>query len=81
VSKKQKRLEAVRNNPRDVRFDDVVALVLSVGFKFRQTRGSHAIYQHADHKAELLNLQKTTDGKAKPYQGWRCRDVPLPNRY
>lgn len=67
VSKK-KRLEPIRNNPRGVRFDDLVALVLSVGFSAVRREGSHAIYQHAGHPAELLNLQTTKDGQAKSYE-------------
>lgn len=68
MSKKEKRLAAIRNNAKGVRFDDLVALVLSVGFTAVRQGGSHAIYQHPEHPAELLNLQSTKDGAAKPYQ-------------
>lgn len=68
MSKRTKLLEAVRNNPRDVRFEDLVRLVLAVGFQFVRQTGSHAIYQHVEHPAELLNLQESKTGKAKPYQ-------------
>ena len=68
MGKKQKRLDAIRNNPKGVRFDDLVALVLSVGFVAVRQVGSHAIYQHSDCPAELINLQSTKDGNAKVYQ-------------
>ena len=68
MSKRAKLLAAVRNNPRNVRFDDLVRLVLALGFEFVRQSGSHAIYQHPAHPAELLNLQEAKDGNAKPYQ-------------
>ena len=68
MSKKQKRLATTRNNPSDVRFDDLVALILSLGFVPVRQAGSHVIYQHRSHPASLVNLQTTKDGKAKTYQ-------------
>jgi predicted RNA binding protein YcfA (HicA-like mRNA interferase family) len=68
VSKKRKRLETIRNNPKGVRFADLVALLISVGFVAVRQAGSHAIYQHPDLPAELINLQSTKDGNAKVYQ-------------
>lgn len=68
MSKKAKRLAAIRNNVSDVRFDDLVALLLSLGFVSVRQAGSHAIYQHPAHSASLVNLQTTKNGKAKVYQ-------------
>lgn len=68
MTKRQKRLEAIRNNPRNVRFDDLVALLLSVGFACVRQSGSHAIYQHPSFPTDLVNLQASSDGKAKAYQ-------------
>jgi predicted RNA binding protein YcfA (HicA-like mRNA interferase family) len=43
MSKQEKRLQRIRQNPKNVRFDDMDALLLSLGFEKRQ-RGSHATY-------------------------------------
>ena len=67
MTKKAKLLAAIRNNPKDVRLTDLVGVLESVGFAKVRQNGSHAIYQHPKH-LELVNLQSTKDGKAKPYQ-------------
>lgn len=64
---KRKLLERVRNNPRDVRFPDLVSLAEAHGFVLDRSEGSHRVYKHARVR-ELLNLQPRKDGKAKPYQ-------------
>jgi predicted RNA binding protein YcfA (HicA-like mRNA interferase family) len=43
MSKQEKRLQRIRQNPKNVRFDDMDALLLSLGFEKRH-RGSHATY-------------------------------------
>jgi len=43
MSKAGKRIQKLRQNPKNVRFSDVDRLLLSLGFEKRQ-RGSHAIY-------------------------------------
>jgi hypothetical protein len=69
MTKREKLLEEVRNNPRDVRFDDLVRLVKALGFSFdRQGGSSHAIYVHTNPAVPFLNLQEGKNGKAKPYQ-------------
>ena len=60
-------LERVRNNPRNVRFSDLISLVEAHGFTLDRIDGSHQIYKHLAVR-ELLNLQPRRDGKAKPYQ-------------
>jgi predicted RNA binding protein YcfA (HicA-like mRNA interferase family) len=45
VSKKQKRLEAMRNNPKDWTIDDLINLATSLNFEVRQGgKGSHVIF-------------------------------------
>jgi predicted RNA binding protein YcfA (HicA-like mRNA interferase family) len=45
VSKKQKRLEAMRNNPRDWSIDDLISIATSLGFEVRQGgKGSHVVF-------------------------------------
>jgi hypothetical protein len=60
-------LARVRNNPRDVRFSDLLTLAEAFGFEFLRQEGSH---RHSVHRATgiYLNLQPAGHGKAKPYQ-------------
>ncbi len=43
MSKTEKLLKKIRQNPKNVRFKDIDKLLLSLGFEKRQ-RGSHATY-------------------------------------
>jgi hypothetical protein len=45
-----------------------VRLAKSVGFTHDRTNGSHLIFTHPREGVPLMNLQKTKDGMAKPYQ-------------
>ncbi|MBM4379623.1 MAG: type II toxin-antitoxin system HicA family toxin [Deltaproteobacteria bacterium] len=58
-------LTQARNNPRDVRFSELVRLVLALGYELRRTAGSHHIFKAPG--LPLINLQEV-GGKAKPYQ-------------
>ncbi len=64
--KKRKLLKKIIDNPKNVRFDEMVSLIKSFGFKWSRTSGSHQIFIHQDVK-ELVNLQNV-NGMAKPYQ-------------
>jgi predicted RNA binding protein YcfA (HicA-like mRNA interferase family) len=50
----------------NVDFDDLVRLVIALGFEEVGGRGSHRVFAHPDVR-ELVNLQESK-GKAKPYQ-------------
>lgn len=67
VSKKDKRLARCRNNPSNVSFDELVALLGSLGFVRDRTQGSHLIFVHARADVPFVNLQRVA-GMAKPYQ-------------
>ena len=68
MTRTAKLLARVRNNPRDVRFSDLVALVEAMGFVAIRQRGtSHRRYVHPPTET-YLNLQPDAAGKAKPYQ-------------
>lgn len=58
MSKRQKLLQRLRNNPKIVRFDEVDNLLLGLGFEKRQI-GSHATYR--------LNDAIVTIPSRKPY--------------
>jgi predicted RNA binding protein YcfA (HicA-like mRNA interferase family) len=66
MSKKQKLLQQVLNNSKDVSFKDMVSLVEAFGFTLSRINGSHHIFTHPN-ISELVNIQNVK-GKAKPYQ-------------
>ncbi|MGH7594735.1 MAG: type II toxin-antitoxin system HicA family toxin [bacterium] len=64
--KKRKLLEKILSSSKNVRFNDMVTLVESFGFRLSRVSGSHHIFVHSNVR-ELVNLQNV-NGKAKPYQ-------------
>lgn len=66
MSKKQKLLQQVLNNPKNVSFKDMVSLIEAFGFTLSRINGSHHIFTHPK-ISELVNIQNVK-GKAKPYQ-------------
>jgi predicted RNA binding protein YcfA (HicA-like mRNA interferase family) len=58
---------------RNIRFSDLRALLLALGFAER-VRGSHHIYSRDD-IVEIINIQPRDGGKAKPYQVRQVRDA------
>jgi len=63
---KRKLLQKILRGSRNVRFNDLVALVKAFGFHLDRVKGSHHIFVHSELK-ELVNLQNVS-GQAKPYQ-------------
>lgn len=68
MSQIEKLLATVRNNPRSVRFDDLLRLVKALGFSLDRQAGSHGIYVHTREEVPFLNLQASSNGMAKAYQ-------------
>lgn len=66
MSKKQKLLQQVLNNPKNVNFKDMVSLIEAFGFTLSRINGSHHIFSHPE-ISELVNIQNVK-GKAKSYQ-------------
>ena len=58
---------------KNIRFDDLCKLLLSLGFTER-IRGDHHIFTKPD-LVEIINLQPLGDGKAKPYQVKQSRTI------
>jgi predicted RNA binding protein YcfA (HicA-like mRNA interferase family) len=67
VSKRAKLLAAIRHNPNNVRFEDLLALLLALGFVEVRQAGSHKQFKHPQHPEVHVTLQNSK-GKAKPYQ-------------
>jgi predicted RNA binding protein YcfA (HicA-like mRNA interferase family) len=64
--KKRKLLQSILQNRNNVRFQDMVSLILAFGFRLDRMSGSHNIFVH-DTVTEIVNLQNVK-GEAKPYQ-------------
>lgn len=67
MTKKRKLLARARNNPRDVRFSELLTLIEAFGFVFVRQEGSHRQYKHPM-TAAYLNVQPDANGKAKTQQ-------------
>ena len=63
---KQKLLKKILAGSKNVRFDEMAALINAFGFELARVSGSHHIFIHPT-VDELLNLQNV-NGQAKPYQ-------------
>ena len=64
--KPRKTLEKILFGSKNIRFDDLTALVRAFGFRLSRISGSHHIFTHPG-IPELVNLQDVR-GQAKPYQ-------------
>jgi len=62
----RKLLKKVLGGSKNIRFDDLVTLLESLGSSLARVNGSHHIFEHLQ-VAELVNNQNR-QGKVKPYQ-------------
>jgi len=60
-------LDKARNNPTGLRFSELGRLCRCIGMILDRAAGSHLIYK-LERPFFLLSIQRTRDGKAKPYQ-------------
>jgi hypothetical protein len=63
---KKKLLQKIVNNPKNIKFNDFVAIVESFGFIKLRAKGSHIIFFNSLIN-EMINIQNFK-GQAKPYQ-------------
>ena len=59
---------------KNFRLDDLCALLQQLGFSERSGKGSHRIF-YREGIEEIIDLQTTRDGKAKPYQVRQVRQI------
>ena len=63
----QKLIDSVRNNPKDVRFDDACKIAERLGFVHKgKGGGSHRAFSKSG-EPTALNFQQHTGGKIKAY--------------
>jgi len=63
---KRKMLQKILLGAKNVKFNDLVALIEAMGFVNDRVNGSHYIFKHPK-VGELVNIQNVR-GDAKPYQ-------------
>lgn len=81
MSKKEKVLLRLLSGNADASFDldELVNILLRLGFEERKTGGSHRIFSLKGIEG-IINLQKTKDGKAKTYQVKQVRHFLVTNQ-
>jgi hypothetical protein len=69
VTRFAKLIASIRNNPKDVHFDDACIVAEELGFKFKGHGGgtSHTAFSRPGER-QLLNFQRVKGGKIPPYQ-------------
>lgn len=68
MSRTDKLIERIRNNPRDVRLDDAMKIAERLGFKFKSRKGtSHHAFSRPGEPVGL-NFQDIGAGKIPKYQ-------------
>jgi hypothetical protein len=68
MAQKQKLLESIRNNPKDVRFDDACKVAEWLGFIHKAQNGtSHRAFSKTGEPV-ILNFQEKNNGLIAPYQ-------------
>lgn len=67
VAKKQKILEKILAGSKNIRFDDLVALLEALGFQLSRISGSHHIFEK-EGLPQPLSIQPDKHGQAKLYQ-------------
>jgi predicted RNA binding protein YcfA (HicA-like mRNA interferase family) len=66
MSKLEKLFDKIKNNPHNVRFNEICKLAEAFGFKYKGGKGSHVVYSKRD-IIEIVDFQNV-NGMAKPYQ-------------
>lgn len=64
--KKDKLLNKALNNPKGLKFKEFETLLTQCGWIYKRQKGSHAVWMSPS--KQLLPVQATKDGGAKPYQ-------------
>ena len=54
MSRKDKLLKAIKNNPKDVRFEDLKKLLISYGYEANNSGGSHWVFRKEGCNDEVI---------------------------
>jgi predicted RNA binding protein YcfA (HicA-like mRNA interferase family) len=66
LSRREKRLQKIRQNPKNVAFDDLNQLLQDYGFELRRVTGSHHIFEY-NLEGEQLKFIVPFGRPVKPY--------------
>jgi len=66
LSRREKRLQKIRQNPKNVSFDDLKQLLQDYGFELRRVTGSHHIFEYTL-EGERLKFIVPFGRPVKPY--------------
>jgi len=58
MGKREKRLERFRQNPKNIRYEELESLLLYLGFKKRQSSGSHSVFTYPGHEPITIPVKK-----------------------
>jgi len=50
MTKREKALRKIRNNPKEVRFNDLAKVLEQFGFEIRKTGGSHHVFMRGQYR-------------------------------
>jgi hypothetical protein len=67
VARLDKLIESIRNNPKEVRFEDACKVAEGIGFSGKGGKGSHNSFSRTGERIGL-NFQRRGGGKIMPYQ-------------
>ncbi len=74
MSHRVKLIAAIRNNPKDVRFDDACKAAQWLGFTATGGKGSHRAFARPGEPTALVFVEGA-DGRIKPYQARQLIDM------
>ena len=77
MTRREKLLAAIRNNPRSVRFADACRVAEAIGFVRAGGKGSHTVYAKSG-EPTILNFQNR-NGYIPPYQA--CQLMEMMDKY
>jgi hypothetical protein len=69
MTRRDKLIERIRNNPKAVRFEDACKLAQRLGFIHEGGKGSHRVFKRPG-EPQQLNFQDR-GGYIPPYQAWQ----------
>jgi len=64
MSRREKLLAKIRNNPKAVRFEELTKLLEWHGFELRRVRGSHHAYRRGHHNLSVVRRKPHVHSKA-----------------
>jgi len=73
MTRREKLLAAIRNNPRNVRFADACKVAEAIGFVRAGGKGSHTVYAKSG-EPTILNFQNR-NGYIPPYQARQLSEM------